>query len=113
MLEQRYPGAADVLAEAEADVTTYAAFPRSHWRKISSTNPLERVHKEIKRRSNVVGIFPDDDSVIRLIGDVLAEVHDDWQTASRRYLSEGSMHRINHPLPEEVTATQTPELPAA
>ncbi len=113
MLEARYPGAAEVLADAEADVTTYAAFPRSHWRKISSTNPLERVHKEIKRRSNVVGIFPDDNSVIRLVGAVLAEVHDDWQTASRRYLSEGSMRCISQPLPEEVTATQTPELPAA
>ncbi len=113
MLEARYPSAAEVLAGAEADVTTYAEFPRSHWRKIASTNPLERVHKEIKRRSNVVGIFPDDNSVIRLVGAILAEVHDDWQTASRRYLSEASMRHIDHPPTKEVITTQTPELPAA
>lgn len=113
MLEVRYPKAAHLLAEAEADVTAYATFPHPHWRKIASTNPLERVHKEIKRRSNVVGIFPDDASVIRLVGAVLAEVHDEWQTADRRYLSEGSMRLIDQPLPEEVTTSQTPQLPAA
>jgi putative transposase len=113
MLEVRYPKAAELLAGAEADVTAYAGFPQSHWRKIASTNPLERVHKEIKRRSNVVGIFPDDQSVLRLVGAVLIEVHDDWQTSDRRYLSEGSMRQIDQPPPEEVTATQTPQLPAA
>ena len=96
MLEVRYPVAAEVLAEAEADVTSYADYPKAHWRKIASTNPLERVNKEIKRRSNVVGIFPDDASVLRLVGAVLAEVHDDWQTTERRYLSEGSMKLIGH-----------------
>ena len=112
MLEVRYPGAAEVLAEAETDVTAYADFPQSHWRKIASTNPLERVHKEIKRRSNVVGIFPDDQSVLRLVGAILAEVHDEWQTADRRYLSEGSMRQIGQQ-PKEVTTSQTPALPAA
>ncbi len=113
MLEVRYPKAAVLLAEAEHDVTAYANFPRGHWRKLASTNPLERVHKEIKRRSNVVGIFPDDASVIRLVGAVLAEQHDDWQTTDRRYLSEQSMAQIGHPQPKEVTTTQTPQLPAA
>lgn len=89
MLEARYPGAAEILAEAEVDVTSYATFPKAHWRKIASTNPLERANKGIKRRSNVVGIFSDDASVLRLVGAVLAEVHDDWQTTDRRYLSEG------------------------
>jgi len=112
MLEDRYPAAAQVLAEAETDVTAYATFPQAHWRKIASTNPLERVHKEIKRRSNVVGIFPDDTSVLRLVGAVLIEVHDDWQTADRRYLSEGSMRLIGQPA-KEVTAAETPALPAA
>lgn len=112
MLEVRYPAAAEVLAEAETDVTAYAEFPHAHWRKIASTNPLERVHKEIKRRSNVVGIFPDDQSVLRLVGAVLAEVHDEWQTADRRYLSEGSMKLIGQQ-PQEVTTGETPALPAA
>ncbi len=113
MLQVRYPHAAELLQEAEADVTAYADFPRAHWRKIASTNPLERVHKEIKRRCNVIGIFPDDASVIRLVGAVLAETHDDWQTADRRYLSEGSMRQIDQPLTKEVTTTHTPQLPAA
>ncbi len=112
MLELRYSNAAELLSDAEHDVTAYADFPRAHWRKIASTNPLERVHKEIKRRSNVVGIFPDDQSVIRLVGAVLVEVHDEWQTSDRRYLSEASMTQIGQP-PKEVTTTQTPELPAA
>ncbi len=112
MLEIRYPNAAELLSNAEHDVTAYAAFPRQHWRKIAATNPLERVHKEIKRRSNMVGIFPDDASVIRLVGAVLAETHDEWQTNDRRYLSEGSMRQIDQPL-KEMTTTQTPQLPAA
>ena len=112
MLEDRFPKAAEILAAAEGDVTAYAAFPRAHWRKISSTNPLERINKEIKRRSNVVGIFPDDASVIRLVGAVLLEQHDEWAVAERRYLSEESMALIDHHL-EEVTTTEQPELPAA
>jgi putative transposase len=112
MLEDRFPKAAEILAGAESDVTAYAAFPRAHWRKISSTNPLERINKEIKRRSNVVGIFPDDASVIRLVGAVLLEQHDEWAVAERRYLSEESMALIDQHL-EEAIATEQPELPAA
>jgi len=110
LLEERFPKAAELLAAAEADVCAYAAFPRAHWRKIASTNPLERVNKEIKRRSNVVGIFPDDASVIRLVGAVLLEQHDDWAVTDRRYLSEESMALIDQP--KEVTPTDR-ELPAA
>src|SRR5918994_239661 len=111
LLKTRFPKAAKLLEDAEADVTAYAAFPRAHWRKIASTNPLERINKEIKRRSNVVGIFPDDASAIRLVGAVLLEQHDDWAVSERRYLSEESMALIDQP--QEVTTTDAHELPAA
>ena len=77
--------------EARTEVLAFAAFPRAHSQKIWSTNPLERVNKEIKRRARVVGIFPNPASVIRLVGAVLADMHDEWQAGDRRYLSKGSM----------------------
>jgi len=105
-LAPRFPKVAELLLAAEVDVTAYADFPR-HPRRIASTNPLERVHKEIKRRSNVVGIHRGD-AVIRLVGAVLLEVDDDWQTSDRRYLSEGSMRQIDQEVPSGM-----PALPAA
>ncbi len=102
-LEPRFPVAAAMLAEAKADVTAFTAFPVSHWKKIWSTNPLERLNKEIKRRTDVVGIFPNELAVTRLAGAVLLEIHDEWAIAERRYLSEGSMARVDPARDDELT----------
>jgi len=90
-LAKSFPRIGPLMDEAKAEVLAFTGFPRSHWAKIWSTNPLERVNKEIKRRARVVGIFPNDAAVIRLVGAVLADMHDEWQSGDRRYLSEGSM----------------------
>ena len=95
-LTERFPKAAESMRAARTDVLAFTAFPGAHWRKIWSNNPLERLNKEVKRRSNVVGIFPNDRSAIRLIGAVLADQHDEWAIA-RRYLSETSMALLDHP----------------
>lgn len=89
------------MDEAKAEVLAFTTFPQAHWRKIWSTNPLERVNKEITRRSRAVGIFPNPAAVIRLVGAVLIDTHDEWIAGDRRYLSEESlltttMDTVNH-----------------
>ena len=108
-LAARLPKIAPHMDDAKAEVLAFNTFPRVHWRKIWSTNPLERLNKEIKRRARVVGIFPNEASVIRLVGMILADTNDEWVTDERRYLSEGSMallypDRDNEPI-AAITAT--------
>jgi len=93
-LEDRFPKAAALMVGAKEEVLAFTAFPTEHWRQIWSTNPLERLNKELKRRCRVVGIFPNEASVIRLGGAVLLDVHDEWVSAERRYFSEASMAKL-------------------
>lgn len=92
-LREKNDGLARMMDASREDVLAYMDFPREHWAQIASTNPLERLNKEIKRRSNVVGIFPNDAAIIRLVGALMLEQNDEWAVA-RRYMALESLARI-------------------
>ena len=108
-LRPKFPKTAALLEDAAEDVLAYRHLPSEHHRQLHSTNPLERLNKEIKRRSNVVGIFPNPAALIRLVGAVLLEQDDEWTVAERRYFSVESMGRLTAPS----LSTTTQEILAA
>ena len=96
-IRTKWPRAADVAEAGEDDVLAYFAFPAAHWKQIRSTNPLERLNKELRRRVRVVGIFPTRHAVLRLIGMILVEQDDEWKVSGRRYFSVSSMAELSQP----------------
>jgi putative transposase len=102
-LREKQPRLGALMDASREDVLAYMDFPRDHWPQIASTNPLERVNREIKRRADVVGIFPNDEAIVRLVGALMIETNDEWAVA-RRYMSLETLARV--------TDTQTVRLPA-
>jgi putative transposase len=107
-LRGRWPKLGAFMDEAEPDVLAYFSFPAQHRAKLHSTNPLERLNKEVKRRADVVGIFPNEDSITRLIGAVLMEANDEWQL-QHRYMHIEGMAELAAPLAEEQPLLTTPK----
>jgi putative transposase len=100
------PKLAAMLDDAEAEVLAFMDFPRAHRKQIASTNPLERLNAEVKRRTDVVGIFPNDAAIVRLVGALLLEQNDEWQL-QRRYLSLEGLGAISDNQNQRLSAVIT------
>jgi putative transposase len=111
ILEKQFPQAAEVFTRAFDDLLAFTAFPKEHWRQIWSNNPQERLNKEIRRRTDVVGIFPNRSAILRLVGALLAEQSDEW-AIQRRYFSLESLALVMAQ-PSETTTNQPQLLTAA
>ncbi len=105
-LREKLPKLATMLDEAENEVLAFMDFPRAHRKQIASTNPLERLNAEIKRRTDVVGIFPNDAAIVRLVGALLLEQNDEWQL-QRRYLSLEGLGTVSDNQTQRLSAVIT------
>ena len=93
-MRERFPRLAKLMDEAEHDVLAYMAFPKEHWSQLHSTNPIERLNREVKRRTNVVAIFPNEDAIVRLVGALMLEQNDEWAVC-RRYMSLETLAQLS------------------
>jgi putative transposase len=105
-LRERFPKLAVLLDEAKDDVLAFTDFPKAHRTQLASTNPLERPNAEIKRRTDVVGIFPNDGAIVRLVGALLLEQNDEWQL-QRRYMQLEGLKTVSDNKPQRISAIST------